>query len=460
MIALDDYLGSRAWKPLPGLGYMLALRTDPLGFLVRATQQYGDLPELQVGPQTLYLVSKPEHVQYVLRDNYKNFAKHTPVYKAMATFLGRGILTSEGDFWLAQRRIIQPAFQRQKLAGFAQAMSQATLQLLDNWRRKLSPHQPVDIAQEMMNLTLQIVIETLLGSHETGDTEQIAWSVDVFQKYANSRVSGLPVPPAWLPTKENRDHKAALAFVDKITYDLIDKRLKNPDEGSDVLSVLVRARDENGNAMPRKQIRDEVLTLMLAGHDTTANTLAWTLYLLASVPSYQHQLVAEVQHQCGDRVPGVEDLSNLPNLRNILNESLRLYPPAWVTGRNAVSDDVIDGKVIKQGDVVLVSPYVTHRRPELWSNPEGFDPSRWEHRRISSSSFDYYPFGGGAHRCIGDNFALLEATIILATFAQRCWFELVPGQTIVPEPMITMRPKHGVMMWVKNQAPKPTIQTS
>ena len=307
---------------------------------------------------------------------------------------------------------------------------------------------PIDASDSMMRLTLKIVSETLLGTKTDTAATTIGAAVDDAQRYAESVIGGLLPLPVTFPTPRFLRMKKSLNAMDEIAYGLIDERMASKESSDDVLSMLIEARDEEGRPLPRTQIRDELLTLLAAGHETTANALSWTLMLLSRHPTVWRRLVAEVDQVLGGRDPGFDDLGSLRFTRWVFEESLRLYPPAWVTGRLAAVAHELGGERLEPGNLLLLSPWVTHRRPDLWENPEGFDPDRWEKlsERGALEPFRFYPFGGGARKCVGEAFAYLEATIVLAMIAQRLRLDLIPGQSIVPAPQVTLGLAHGLRM--------------
>ncbi|MCB9748793.1 MAG: cytochrome P450 [Myxococcales bacterium] len=443
----------RRYSPygLPLVGHTLAFRRDPLNFMLRMTRELGDVAPAQIGPAKLLFLSRPEHVRRVLMHKDGNLSKRTPVYRALARFLGRGILTSEGDFWLRHRRIIQPMFSKQRLARFASVMTRAIEDMLARrWRDAIARGDAFDIADEMTKLTLRIVVETLLGSSSTQDMEDLDQATESAQRYVQTRIGNVLVAPRWLPTAINRAATRGDATLDRIAYALIDDRLSGQVEGGDdLLSALVSARDDEGRPMSRQQIRDEVVTLLVAGHETTANALAWAFMLLSRAPDVIARAREELARELAGATPDAANIRRLAYLRAVVSESLRLYPPVWVTGRLVLEPTRFGDVTARVGDVVLVSPWISHRRADFWTNPEGFDPARWMTGE-RPAPYTYFPFGGGPHKCIGDAFGLLEIMLVLATLLPRVQLDLVPGEPIIPDPMITLKPRGGV--WVRARA--------
>jgi len=431
------------------LGNFPALRTDPLGLFIGGAREFGDVVRFRFGPRFAHLVCLPEHVKHVLLDNQKNYTKDTRGFRALRDVLGLGLLTSEGDTWLRNRRIAQPAFHRQRIAELGTVMARAAAETADEWQAHLARGRPFDVATEMMRLTLRIVGETLLSADVSGDADAVSQAVHrVLAETRNRVYRPLSIPLA-VPTPGNRRFLDAVRALDAIVYRMIaERRRAGSDARADLLSVLLHARDEQtGEAMTDRQLRDEVMTIFLAGHETTANALTWTWVLLSRHPEAGRRLRAELSQVLGGRTPTAEDTARLPYLTMVLDESMRLYPPAWMIGRCAAADDVIDGYRIPAGTYVFISPYVTHRHPRLWENPEGFDPERFSPERAAAiPRYAYFPFGGGPRQCIGNGFATMEALIVLGTLAQRFRLDLAPGLRVDPEPLITLRPRGPVLM--------------
>lgn len=423
---------------LPLVGHALAMQRDPLQLITRLAREHGGMAPLHLGPIRGYVVSDPALLEEVFRSNAKRYTRITRVYEAMAVFLGRGILTTEGEHWRKHRRIVQPAFHRRRLKSFAQDIVRFTRESMDNWTGEF------DAREAMMHLTLRIVSETLLGVRTGRDAQAIGDAIDAGQRYAEAAIGAYVELPRFVPTPRNRLIRRANAVMDDIAFRLIAEKRRNPSD--DVLSMLIESRDEDGNPLPDRQIRDELLTLLGAGHETTANGLAWTIMYLSKHPDVMRTLQAEVDEVLGGREPEFEDVAKLTYTRWVLDESLRLSPPAWTTGRISIVDHELGGERMPPGTITLLSPYVTHRRPDLWDNPEGFDPDRWEHLSKPGAlpPFAFFPFGGGPRKCVGEAFAYLESTLVLAMIAQHRTFDLVPGHPIVPNPQITLGLKHGL----------------
>ena len=424
-----------------------AFRRDPLGFLCRIAREQGDVVEIGRPPLSLYFVGHPDGVQRVLVDNNKNYDKKTRGYDTLRLFLGKGLLTSEGDFWRRQRRIAQPAFHRQRIAGFAQTMVDHTQDMLQGWHGR----ERVDMEAEMTALTLRIVAKTLLSAEVTDAGSQVGTSVSELNRFAREQMMNpLAIPASW-PTRRNRRFRSYANSLDEVVLGIIAQRRTEGRGGDDLLGMLMEATDvETGEHMSDQQLRDEAMTIFLAGHETTANALAWTFYLLSLHPDVQRAVRSELAEVVGSAPPTLEDLPRLELLGRVVKETMRLYPPAWSIGRRTVESDDIGGYRLRDKALVILSPFVTHRHPEFWPNPEGFDPDRFlPAAEKSRPRYAYFPFGGGPRQCIGNNFALMEAQLIVGAVIQRFSPCLVPGHPVVPEPLITLRPKYGMPMTLR-----------
>ncbi len=422
------------------LGSLPEAQRDPIALFQRAFNDYGEVVRLRFGPMTAHLVSSPAGVNHVLAENNKNYGKQTRGFKNLRRVMGNGLLTAEGDFWKKQRRLAQPAFHREKIKGFAEPMLRAAGRCAE---RLAGATAPVDVAAEMMRVTLEIVGETLLGTQVGDEAERVQGVLGKLLRRANQRMTRIIDLPPPLPTPQNLELRRWLRVLDGIVLRIIAERRLAP--GDDLVSMLLAARDEEtGESMTDAQLRDEAMTIFLAGHETTANALTWTWLLLSRYPAAARALRAEL----GNAPITLSDLPRLPLLRMTIEESMRLYPPAWLVARSATGADEIDGYQIPAGSIVFVSPYVVHRNPRLWRDPEGFDPQRFASADALPRGA-YFPFGGGPRQCIGNGFAMMEAQLVLATIAQKFALELVPGHPVELEPSITLRPRHGMRMAVR-----------
>ena len=451
MLTLADILDRSARSPAPGprghplLGSLPRARRDPIALFMDSFRDYGEVVRFRLGPVVAHLISSPAGVNHVLAENNKNYGKQTRGYRNLRYILGNGLLTSEGDAWKRQRRIAQPAFHRQRIAGFAQTMVRAAEDAASDLESRRG--REIDMHQEMMRLTLRVVGETLLAYDPTDAADEVGAALTYLLAIANERSSRIVELPPILPTRENLKFRRALATLDAVVLRMIAERRKNPGDRGDLLSMLIESRDaESGEAMDDRQLRDEAMTIFLAGHETTANALTFTWLLLSRYPQAFRELRAELQRVLGGRSPNIDDLPALTLTRKILQESMRLYPPAWIIARSVIGPDEIAGYEIPARSILFISPYVVHRHPGLWEDPEGFDPQRFASEPPRGA---YLPFGGGPRMCIGNAFATMEAELVLATLAQRLRFALVPGVGVELEPSITLRPRNGVRMNIR-----------
>ncbi len=415
---------------------------DPLSFFTRAARDYGDIVLLRQLNTPLYLVSRPDYIESVLVTNNQNFVKSIGLRRSRL-LLGNGLLTSEGDFWRHQRRLIQPAFHRQRITTYGETMVAYAERTAAQWRDGAT----CDIHPEMMRLTLQIVAKTLFDADVTQDTDEVGQALEVvLRQFIARAATGFLVPETW-PTPGNLRMRRAVARLDRIIYRIIEERRREDKDHGDLLSILLCAQDDEGTTMTDKQLRDEVMTLFLAGHETTAIALSWTWYLLSQNPEVEHKLHAELKDVLGGRPPTVADLARLPYTDAVIKESMRLYPPAWVIGREALAPFQLGDYALPKGATVLTSQWVMHRDPRYFDEPERFSPERWSgefERRLPR--FAYFPFGGGPRQCIGNSFAVMEANLLLATLAQHFTLSLSSEARIKPLPAITLRPRYGIPM--------------
>jgi len=434
--------------PEPGFldGLRSPIRRDPLTFLTRAARKYGDIVGLRFLNVRTYLVVHPEQIEDVLVTSARKFIKGRAL-RANKHLFGEGLLTSEGELWLRQRRLMQPSFHRARIAAYGGVMTSFAARLGVEWK----PGQEMDLHREMMRLTLQVVGKILFDADVERDAPQVGKSLDTLLEYA-SDFRRLIFTPKWLPTKMNRESKRAIRPLDEIIYRIIQEKREAGEERSDLLSLLLSVRDEDGSQMSDLQLRDEVITLFLAGHETTASALSWTWWLLAQHPEVEAKFHAELDALLGGRVPSLEDLPKLAYTGHVLTESLRLYPPAWAMARLAVEDHELCGYAVPKGTGVAASQWIVHRDPRWYEAPDEFRPGRWEGdllKRIPRMA--YFPFGAGSRQCIGNAFALMEATLVLATIGQRHRFQIVEGHPVEPLASITLRPRHGIRVFVEER---------
>ena len=435
-------------RGVPLLGMLPALRRDPIGVFTDAARRFGAVVHLKLGPQNGFLITHPDDIRHVLQDNARNYHK-SPLYDKVKVSVGDGLLTSEDAHWLRQRRMAQPAFHRERIAGLAAVMAKAARETADRWSED---GELLDVSDEMMRLTQTIVLRTLLGADLgpfKGEVDR-AWAL--VNEHIGESFWSLGLTDRW-PTPRNRRFWRALAVLDGAVYHIITERRRSGRESGDLLSMLLFARDEEtGHAMTDKQLRDEVMTMLLAGHETTSLALAWTWYLLSQNPGPRQRLEDELDAVLAGRPPEYADLARLPYTRMVIEESMRVYPPAWGISRQAIAPDEIGGYQLPRGWLVFVLPFVLHRIAAYWDDPERFDPDRFTAERVAARpKFAYLPFGAGPRQCIGNQFAMIEAQLVLATLAQRYRLSLAPGSSVEPWPLITLRPRHGVRMHIERR---------
>jgi len=446
LAAAREAPGPKGW---PVVGLAGEFQANPLALLSRSVNQYGDVVHLKL-VRNAYIVNHPDGVRRVLHDHHLNYKKNF-VYDRLKSMLGEGLLTSQGEPWKRQRKLAQPAFHRQRIKGFADLMATQTTRMLERWKGLAASRQTFDVHHEMMRLTFSIIGEALFSLNLEGDAADVGNALHDALGISQRRFTAFFIPPKVLPTPDNRRFAAAMKVLDKVVEEIIQRRRASADAGSDLLGMLMAARDEEtGEAMDNRQLRDEVMTMMLAGHETTANALSWVFYLLSKNPAVARRVQQEVREVLGQRAPTMEDLPNLRYTQQVIEESMRLYPPAWIIGREAVEDDVIQGVRIPKGSSVLLVPFTTHRHRDFWEHPEGFDPDRFAPEASQQRHrYAYFPFAAGPRMCIGDAFAKMEMPIILAMVAQRYALHLEPGFVPELDPVVTLRPGNGIRVTAK-----------
>ncbi len=426
-------------KPRWLTGHLSHFRAGPLEFLSRCAAEFGDFVPLRIGLKRILLVSDPAAIEEVLITKSRDFHKHWGL-KQTHTLLGNGLLNSEGEFWLRQRRLAQPAFHRDRIQQYGRDMIDHAHRMLDGW----SAGDCRDLVSEMMALTLKIAAKTLFDAEETGDAAiirtQLGKSIILFNERFTSFIR---MPLGW-PTPRNLKMRAVTRRLNEIIYKYIEQRRREGvGDRHDLLSLLLNAKDEagDGTGMTDAQLRDEVMTLFLAGQETTALALSWTWYLLTQHPATEQKLVGELRAALGDRPLTVEDVPRLKFAEAVINESMRLHPPAYVLGREAIRDTSVAGHGVPKGWTVFMAQTVLHRDPRWWDEPEKFRPERWlDGSTKDLPKFAYFPFGGGPRICIGNTFAMMETIIVLAEVARRFHFERTETEPLLPVPSITVRP--------------------
>lgn len=427
---------------------LLSLRRNRLGFLSQLVREYGDLVYFQLGPQPVFLLNHPDYIRDVLVTHHKNFMKGEGLQRAKR-LLGEGLLTSEGEFHLRQRRMMQPAFHRQRIASYAATMVEYTERTSQRWQNGAT----VDVAREMMHLTLAIAGKTLFDADVEGEADEIGNALSDAMAQFNNLMLPFAQLLERLPLPSMRKFQQARERLDATIYRMIEERRRSGEgqleERGDLLSMLIAARDEEGDGtgMTDEQLRDEAMTIFLAGHETTANALTWTWYLLSQHPAVEAELQAEVDAVLNGRLPTAEDYPRLRYTEMVVAEAMRLYPPAWIIGRRALNDYRINGYHVPARSILLMSQFITHHDARWFPEPDRFDPLRWTpEAKEARPKFSYYPFGGGNRVCIGEQFAWMEGVLVLATLAQRWRLRLVAGHPVELQPIVTLRPKHGMQM--------------
>ncbi|MCB9452118.1 MAG: cytochrome P450 [Anaerolineaceae bacterium] len=420
------------------------LQQNRLEFLTHNREEYGDIVHFRLGPRHIYQINHPDYIQEILVKHPEQFQKTQMLKQNTQRIIGNGLLTNDGESHKRQRRLVQPAFHHNRIAAYADVMVEYTQDMLGRWQ----PGDQHDIAHDMMELTMRIIAKTLFNTDVSNQSDALGQAVTIGIETATQRITTLLKVPDWIPTATNRKRQQAAQTLESTIMKIINERRSSGDDTGDLLSMLLLAVDEeDGGGMTNKQVRDEAMTLFIAGHETTANALAWTFYLLAQHPEIEEKLIHELTTKLNGRPPQVTDLPNLSYTEMVIKESMRLYPPAWTVTRQTIEAVEIGGYLIPAGSVLLISQYIMHRHPDYWELPEQFNPERFApelEKRIPR--YAYFPFGGGPRICIGNQFALMEANLVLATIAQRYHLALLPGQTVMPEPLITLRPQHGIQM--------------
>jgi len=438
-----------------GTGF-IAFRRDPIAFIQNMAREHGDISYFRMGPQDVYFLNHPDYIRDVLVTHQQNFTKGRALQRSKR-LLGEGLLTSEGEFHRRQRRLAQPAFHRQRIASYGAVMTEYATRMSDNWR----DGETLDISREMMRLTLGIVGETLFDTDVEAEADEIGEALTSIVKLFNTMMMPFSELLEKLPLPQNRRFVRAKERLDATIYRMIEERRRSGENQGDLLSMLMHARDEEGDGagMTDKQIRDEALTIFLAGHETTANAMTWTWYLLSENPDVEARLHAEIDSVlAAGRPPTFEDVAQLRYTEMVLAESMRLYPPAWAIGRLSINEHEIAGYTMPPRSLVLVSPYVIQHDARYFPDPERFDPERWTpEAREARPQFSYFPFGGGARRCIGEGFAWMEGILLIATLARAWCLRHVPDHRVALQPAITLRPKHGMLMTLEKRSKQAEI---
>jgi cytochrome P450 len=421
------------------------LRRDPLAAMQRIARDYGDVARFHVMMRERILLNHPDWINQVLVVQHHKFHKSELTRRITARMLGQGLLISEGDFWRRQRRLAQPAFHRSRINEYGATMLEIARAHIGEWR----DGEERDVAQEMTALTLDIAVRTLFSTTLPGEARRVGRAMTFLMRYSLRR-QRMPfqIPEQW-PTPSNRRANRELEFIDSLVYRIISERRAegNSNHHNDLLALLMSAMDEDGSQMTPQQLHDETMTLFLAGHETTAQMLAWTWYALSRNPAAEARLYEELRDVLGGRAMEVADFARLPYLQAVMNEVLRLYPPAYIMARETIEPCEIGGYEFQPGTTIIFSQWIMHRDARYFDDPDAFRPERWLDglaQRLPAGA--YFPFGGGPRRCIGEGFALMEAAVVIGTIARRFRLCLVPRHPVAPEPLVTLRPRHGIRM--------------
>ncbi len=435
------------------LGSIPKFRADPINYEFELARTYGEVAAIRFANRRAYLITGPEPIREVLVEKAAEFRK-APIYKLLLSrFLGDGLLTSDGDFWKRQRKLSQPAFHHQRIASYGDVMVDYSQRTLNRWQ----PDTAIDINDEMIRLTLSIVAKSLFDYEiaDSADTVGTALTdlLHTTNEMSQSAIFGLP---AWIPTPRNRRVKRATKMLDDVVMGIINERRKLNEDKGDLLSMLMAAEDEDGQHMSDKQLRDEAVTIVLAGHETTANALTWTWFLLAQHPEIEAKVHEELDRVLGGRQPTMADLRQLTYTEMVIKEAMRLYPPIPGIARESLQDTTVGGYFVPKGTIMFISLNVVHHDARYFDQPFEFRPERFSKENEKNiPKYAYLPFAGGPRVCIGNGFAMMEAVLLLATIAQRYQLKLVPGQQIKPEPVLTLRPSGPVMMQLEAREPSP-----
>lgn len=450
-IARPDTSHRAGPKGHPIFGAALELRKDPLKYFVDAMLTYGDVIWYRIGRDRIVMLNDPRHIKHVVQDNHQNYRK-SKFYNLLRPLLGNGIFLSEGKTWLQQRRAAAPSFGKPRFDHLAEQVIGATDDLLDDWRERYAAGQSFNIAFEMMRVTLDAVTRGFLDHRLADEHASVNEALAVVLQETERRVWSVMPLPDRLHALFRPQYRRALKTLDELVQRLIDRRLKEPGDSGDLLTTLIRQGGGRSDPDFRKLLRDQVISVITAGHETTAIALTWVFYLLSKTPAVEQRFHEEIDRVLGGRRPSLADLDRLVYTRAVFEESMRLFPPVWTMSRVAVADDEVGSVKIPAGTTVMLSPYAVHRHPRFWDNPEGFDPERFLPENLGGRPrHAYFPFGGGPRVCLGQRFATMEAQLVLAMIAQSFRVKLVPGQNITPLPMITLRSRGPVLMTLSDR---------
>lgn len=435
-------------RGLPILGVMPEMIGDMLGLFTKTAREFGGIAQFKLLNSTYFLITNPDYVKYILQDNYRNYVRGRSV-ETGRVLLGNGLPLIDGDFWLHERRLLQPAFHREKIAALASTAGSVIDSFLQGWESHARSIQPIDLDDEMMRLTLTVIIKSMFRADVDDKIQPLSHAFNVASKFMLWRSQQMWAPPLSVPVPRNVEYNRALKVLNDTIYPLIADARQDPKD--DLLAMLLAMRDEEtGVGMTDAQARDEIVTIFFAGHETTAAVMTWAFYELSRHPELEARLREELRTVLNGRIPTFGDLPKLTYAGQVINEVLRLYPGAYLFAREAVTEDNIDGFSIPPKTLIFITPFITHRDPKYWQNPEAFDPERFTPEQVAGRPrHHYYPFGEGPHVCIGNNFALMEMQLILAMVLQRFQLRLVQDHPVAFKPEATLRPKHGMKMTVE-----------
>jgi cytochrome P450 len=426
------------------LGNLSEMQQSRLAFITQNAREFGDIVTFRVGPRRIFQLNHPDYIRYVLVEHPEQFHKTPRLKQATAAAIGQGLLTSDGEFHTRQRRLVQPAFHHKRIAGYAEAMVRLTSEMLAEWR----DGQTVELHQEMMKLTMRIIAKTMFDYEVAGQADALGEAISLGIETTAKRITRVATILDHLPTDENRKWAESRKLLKSTILDMIETRRREGEDKGDLLSMLLLAVDEaDGGQMTNQQVMDEAMTLFIAGHETTANALTWAFYLLAQHPQVEERLRQEIRDAVGDAPITLKDLARMPYALMVVNEVLRMYPPAWTSMRHAQETFELGGYTIPAGSFIMLPIYALHHHPRYWNEPEAFIPDRFDPAREQEiTKYMFLPFGAGPRVCIGNQFALMEAQLVLATMVQQYHLEMVSDAPVEMEPLVTLRAKGGIPM--------------
>ena len=432
-------------RGLPFLGVMPEMVSDMLGLFTKTAREHGGIAQFKLLNKSYLLVTNPDYVKYILQDNHKNYIRGRSVETGRA-LLGNGLPLIDGDFWLRERRMLQPAFHRERLGKLVNTVTTVIDAAMQDWSAKAKQSQILDLDDEMMRLTLTVIIKSMFSAPIDDRIPSLSHAFQVASRFMLWRSQQMIQLPLSVPLPPHVEYNRALHVLNEIIYPLVADGRKHPKD--DLLGMMLSMRDaETGEGLSDQQARDEVVTIFFAGHETTAAAMSWAFYLLSQHPEVEERVRLELQSVLNGGALTFTDLPRLTYMQQVINEVLRLYPAAYLFAREAIIDDVLDGYPVPANTLIFISPFVGHRDPKYWPDPERFDPERFAPEQVASRPRHvYYPFGEGPHVCIGNNFALMEMQLILAMALQRFRLRLIPNHQIAFNPEATLRPKHGMKM--------------